>query len=179
MKAAMVAVMSSGMIYSKAEEQLSTQDMMTRLNRPAYLKTEDNMFIALCLGALDIETKELTFTTAGFNSPLYKSNGSVQFIESEGTRFPLGSFENSVYQKKDIRLKTHDVLIFFTDGISEARNQKEEFYEYDRLQNLLVKMDTHALSASEIKERIVEHVRQFMGHTPPHDDMTLIVVKSI
>jgi sigma-B regulation protein RsbU (phosphoserine phosphatase) len=179
MKAAMVAVMSSGMIYSKEGETISTQEMMTRLNRPIYLKTEESMFIALCLAALDIRTRKLTFTTAGFNSPLLKTDGSVKFIESEGTRFPLGSFEDSIYQKKSIQLKPGDVLVLFTDGLSEAQNQKEEFYEYKKLKILLERMETSPLSARQIKDLIVEDVMDFIGHTPPRDDMTLIVVKAV
>ena len=62
MRAAMIAVMSSGMIYSEADETFSPRAAMTRLNRPMLLKTDEYTFIALLLAALDVKTKTMTFS---------------------------------------------------------------------------------------------------------------------
>jgi serine phosphatase RsbU (regulator of sigma subunit) len=177
MKAAMTAVMSSGMIYSRIYCVDSVKDMMTQVNHPLYLKTDKKMFTALCLVSLDINTKEFVFTNAGLSEPLLKSQNSTVYMESVGPRLPLGSFKHNVYQETKIILKPQDVVVLFTDGIPEARNNAGEFYGYDALKNLVAGMNTDSLSATEIKERIIADIARFTRNMPQHDDMTLVVVK--
>ncbi len=176
MTAAMTAVMSSGMIYSKAERGISIKEMMTRLNRPMYLKTDKQMFTALCLSSLNLRTKELTFTNAGLVEPILKSENSVTFLQAKGSTHALGMIENNVYAERNVQLKSGDALVFATDGVTEGQNHSRESYGEERLKNLLLSMSTSILSAKEIRERIIRDVKNFSGKAP-HDDMTVIVVK--
>jgi serine phosphatase RsbU (regulator of sigma subunit)/ligand-binding sensor domain-containing protein len=179
MKSAMTAVMTDGMIHAKVEtERISIKAMMTSLNRPMYLKTDKNMFTALCLASLDINTKELTFTNAGLIEPLLKSGGAVQYVEATGLKHPLGLIEDVTYAEKKVQLKAGDILIFMTDGVPEAQNRNKINYGEDRLKSLLEEMNTATRSAQEIKEEIISDVKRFSGAAPQHDDMTVIVVKS-
>lgn len=178
MKAAMIAVMSSGMIYSSVDEKRSPREIMTMLNRPMYLKTEDKMFTALCFASIDLNTKEFIYSNAGFNNPLLKSGDSVAYIDGSGHQYPLGIVMDTIYDETVVRLKPDDVLILFSDGIPEARNGAMDFYEYDTLIDLLEKINTSTMSAGEIKERIIEDVQGFTSGAPQNDDMTVIVIKS-
>jgi len=178
MKSAMTAVMTSGMIYSRVEDNVeSIKEIMTKLNRPMYLKTDKTMFAALCLASLDIKTRELIFTNAGLIEPLLKSEGSVTYIKSTEPQHPLGLVWDFNYQETTVHLKPGDILIFLTDGIPEAQNHARELYGDEMLKNLLQKMDTATLSAKAIKEKIIEDVQRFSGTAPQHDDMTIIVIK--
>ncbi len=177
MKAAMTAVMSSGMLYSKIDCYTSVQDIMTQINRPLFLKTDRRMFTALCLASIDIEKREMTFSNAGLSQPLLKTGRTSGYVESVGPRFPLGSFIDNSYQETRMQLKQGDVVVFFTDGIPEAQNFSGEFYGYDTLKNLLDDMDTVSEPAVRIKERIIEDVKRFAGSAPQHDDMTVVVLK--
>jgi serine phosphatase RsbU (regulator of sigma subunit) len=177
MNSAMTAVMTSGMMYSKAEQNKSVAEIMTELNVPIYSKIEKKMFIALCLASIDINTKELTFTNAGLLKPLWKTNGTAEFIECNGPKFPLGTLKDTYYDKKTIRLKQNDVLVIFTDGISDAQNSSREFLGIKRIKNMLKYLDTGNLSASEIKEHIVNETNTFRGSMPQNDDITLVVIK--
>jgi serine phosphatase RsbU (regulator of sigma subunit)/ligand-binding sensor domain-containing protein len=177
MKAAMTAVMSSGMLYTKVDCAGSIKDIMTELNRPLFTKTDRKMFTALCLAALDLGTKEFVFTNAGLSEPLLKSQDSIAYIESVGPRLPLGSFKDNTYQETKLQLKPFDVLVMFTDGIPETQNHRGEFYGYDTLRLLVEKMDTTSLSAVEIKEAIITDVNRFSGGVPQQDDMTVVVIK--
>jgi ligand-binding sensor domain-containing protein len=179
MDAAMIAVMSSGMIASNADESFSPRETMTRLNRPLHAKTRENTFTALWLGALDVATRTFAFTNAGIVDPLLKSGQLVIPLMSAGPRLPLGSIKGTVYEEKNITLNQGDVLVLFTDGVTDARNNDRDFYEYENLKKLLEKMDAVSLPAREIKDRIVEDVRRFMGATPQYDDMTVVVVKAV
>lgn len=177
MKAAMTAVMSSGMLYSKIYGSDSVKDVMTEMNNPLYEKIDRRMFTALCLAALDISEKEFVFVNAGLNEPLLKSGEQVTPLESTGPRLPLGAAPNNRYQETSIQLKTGDVLVLYTDGITEAMNSEESFYGCGALRNLLLRMDTLALTAAQIKFAILDDVRKFAGNTPQHDDMTVVVIK--
>lgn len=177
MKAAMTAVMSSGILYSKIDSGSSVKEIMTQTNRPLYFKTDRKMFTALCLAGLDLRTKEFIFTNAGLSEPLLKSGNSAVYIESVGPRFPLGTFKDNIYQEATLQLKLHDVIVLFTDGIPEARNHNGEFYGYDALRKLVEAMDTSLLTAVEIKNIILADVKRFSGHVPQRDDMTVVVIK--
>jgi sigma-B regulation protein RsbU (phosphoserine phosphatase) len=177
MQAAMTAVMSSGMIYAKADEAIAIKDIMTQINRPLYHKIERNTFTALCLAALDLETRELTFTNAGLIEPLLKSGEAVVPLAAAGTTQPLGLARDNVYQEKTMQLKSGEALIFVTDGVVEEFNRAKELYGEDRLRKLIQEMDTAKLSAKAIKEQIIAEVKRFSGLTTQDDDMTVVVIK--
>ena len=178
MQAAIIAVMSSGMIYSKADEANTPRDLVTRLNRSMYLKTDEIMFTALCFGSIDPRTKEFTYTVAGINSPLLKTGMVVESLGGNGSRLPVGVLAENTYLDKTVRLNPGDVLVLFTDGIIDARNKVGEFFEHETLKVLLREIDTSTLSAKEIKEYIIENIKQFAGNSSQEDDMTIVVIKS-
>ncbi len=179
MKSAMTAVMTNGIIYSKMDECKSITEVMQQVNRPLYFKTGKNMFTALCLAALNIKMKELTFTNAGLHSPLLKSGSTsgVMPLHGEGDKLPLGVRQETVYKEKKQSLFPGDVLVFFTDGLPESKNIANEFYGYETLVKLLAQTDLSHLSAAQIKSVILEDIRRFSENANQHDDMTLVVLK--
>jgi sigma-B regulation protein RsbU (phosphoserine phosphatase) len=177
MKAAITAVMSNGIIFSKAFETHSIKDIMTRINKPLYFKTEKQVFTALCLTSININTREMTFSNAGLNAPLLKSGDSVSKLESSGPRFPLGLRKNIHYREKSFRLNRGDIVILYTDGISESWNINEEVYGNQRLSGLLEQLNTIHLSASDIIAKIMADLEGFSGEMAQQDDMTVVVVK--
>lgn len=177
MKSAMTAVMTSGMLYSKADEYDSVKEIMKRVNRPLYVKTDKKMFTALCLAALDIPARTITFSNAGLPEPLLKSGDEVIRLEGAGAKLPLGIKADIEYMEREYRLKSGDLLVFFTDGITEAKNPENMFYGFDTLGILLEREDLSALTAGEIKRLILADVKRFSRGAPRHDDMTVVVVK--
>jgi ligand-binding sensor domain-containing protein/serine phosphatase RsbU (regulator of sigma subunit) len=179
MKAAMIAVMSNGMIATKANESFSPGEALTGLNRPLYSKTGEEIYTALWLAALDVREKTFTYSNAGFLDPLLITERKVRMIESSGPRLPLGALQDTKYEEGSIRFGAGDVMVLFTDGITEARNGEKEFYNYSSLRKLLEGIDTSAMSAKEIKARIIDDVKRFVGSAPQFDDMTVVVVKAL
>lgn len=177
MKAAMTAVMTSGMIVTEANEAESTATILKRVNRPIFDKTNKQMFVAVCLASLNTKNKEFVFTNAGLNIPLLKTAGGIQFLKSEGPRFPLGVMKDVVYNERKLALNSGDVIIMMTDGIYEARNRDKEQYGEERLLKLVAGMDTHKMTSTRIKTLIIRDVQDFAGRQSQHDDMTVLVVK--
>ncbi|MBN2072297.1 MAG: SpoIIE family protein phosphatase [Candidatus Krumholzibacteriota bacterium] len=178
MKAAMIAVMSSGMICSRAMGNSSISKIMTEINPPLFSKTEATMYTALFLAAIDIKTKEIAFSNAGFSDPILKTAESLMKIDNVGSRLPLGMLEDTSYSEKKVRMEHNDILVLFSDGVPDAINQSKEFYDTDSLETLLKDRVTPSMSAREIKELIVDDVMRFAGHTPQNDDITLVVIKA-
>jgi len=123
------------------------------------------------------ETGELSFSNAG-HGPLfcYRARlGKCTVTNLEG--MPIGITEDVEYPHAKVRLDPGDIVVLYTDGISEMRNENKEEYGRPRLQSLI--MSCSGLNAQEIVDRIVEDVTAFQGNAPPHDDMTTLVLKRV
>jgi sigma-B regulation protein RsbU (phosphoserine phosphatase) len=119
----------------------------------------------------------MIFTSAGLNEPLLKSGTVVRRLSGSGNKLPIGVRVDSEYQEKKQQLKTGDVILFSTDGITEARNSHKEYFGYGKLETLLKEMDVSSLTAKDIKDKIIAEVENFSKGALQHDDMAIVVVK--
>jgi serine phosphatase RsbU (regulator of sigma subunit) len=85
-----------------------------------------------------------------------------------------GRFEE-ILEEMEVPLLTGDLFLFFTDGLSEAMNGQAELFGEGRLRQIIE--GSQALSSDEIRDRILEEVRRFVGDAAPHDDMTMVILK--
>ncbi len=177
MKSAMTAVLTSGMITSLVQDTSYIDEIMTKINYPIYQKTDRKMFIALCLASIDFENNCFNFTNAGLMQPLIISNGVVKSLETHGPKFPLGAFANTEYEKKSVKLAEGEVIVLYSDGLTDAQNSSKEFYGNTRIIRFLENLDVTELSAQRIKQNIVEDIHAFAGNASQHDDMTIVVIK--
>lgn len=115
---------------------------------------------------------------AGHNLPLLwrAKDGSVEWLPRGG--MPLGWFENLPLKTLEYRLEPGDVLVYYTDGLTEAENVRQEPYTDQRLQEIVC---THAgqSTAQQLMDIIVRDVQDFMGDAPPFDDQTVVVVRYV
>ena len=179
MKAAMTAVLSNGIIRAQANTTDSVREILSSVNPTLFFKTAGNVFVAVCIASIDASRRQLEFVNAGLMKPLLKSKGKVGVLEARGRTNPLGMIEKVTYEERRLRLNKSDVLLFYTDGISDAQNETGEFYGEERLSDLLFALDTESLSAEEIKKAVFQDVRGFSGSAPQNDDMTVVVVKVV
>ncbi len=177
MKAAMTAVMTSGMIYSEVENSKSARTLLQKLNKPMYLKTDKHIFTAMSFAVLNIKTKRLSFANAGQVHPLLLHDGKLQYITVKGNRLPLGIQQETRYNEVTLQLKSGDVIVFYTDGLPEAMNEKNELFGFDRLEQRIEGLSES--SAREIRDKILEDVVAFNANAEQHDDMTVVVVKVV
>ena len=134
-------------------------------------------FATLFFMIYDRRTEEISFANAG-HGPLfcYRSAKHIcTLTKLEGT--PIGVMDDVDYKQAKVKLNTGDIIIMYTDGITEMRNEKKEEYGLRRVQDLL--MQESERNASELVEIIVGDVDRFRGNANPHDDMTLLVFKRI
>jgi sigma-B regulation protein RsbU (phosphoserine phosphatase) len=132
-------------------------------------------FATLFFMIYDRSAEEIAFSNAG-HGPLfcYKSSlNACSISKLEG--MPIGIMEDAEYQQAKVKLSRGDIVVLYTDGITEMRNSEKEEYGRLRLQKLLI--SNAGLNADEITEKIVKDVDDFRGEVPPHDDMTVLVLK--
>ncbi len=110
---------------------------------------------------------------------LVRNTGNLETIDTASLGFPLGlEYDISAFvRQREIHLNYGDVLVLYTDGITEAINNEKEIYGISRLQQTIVK--NYHRSAEEIRQNITEDVMDFIGAAPINDDITLVVVKQI
>ncbi len=179
MKAAMVAVLSSGMVYCGADKCRLPSALFKQLNRSLFAKTDESMFTALSFLSIDMESRDITYSLAAMEPPVLVAGGESLLLKDARLGLPLGAFDDVEFQDNHFQMDSGQVLVLYTDGVVEARNKAEDFYDNQRLLALLNKIPVENYSALDIREKIVADVRQFTGGTLQHDDMTLVVIKAM
>ena len=150
---------------------------VTRLNRVIKSNCPENRFITFFIGILDPRTGEMRYCNAGHNPPIVvHQGGGVQRLE--GTGMILGILPNSAYEEGTCRLDPGDVVVLFSDGVSEAcRPDTQEEFGEDRLAQLLTEIS--GCPAMQIIETVIQQVAEFTAGSPPADDITLVVAKRL
>jgi serine phosphatase RsbU (regulator of sigma subunit) len=154
---------------SKPELVLST------VNHRLLTDIHYNTFVTVFYGILDLSTGTLTYCNAGHNPPYLLSaqnGGTVHALRRTG--ITLGIIENTTWGQESVQLATGDVLLLYTDGVTEAQNRQEAFFG-DRKWLETVQAN-RGRSAQEIQDALLEEVREFVGDAPQFDDIALMVI---
>ncbi|MGE5796761.1 MAG: PP2C family protein-serine/threonine phosphatase, partial [Ignavibacteria bacterium] len=134
----------------------------------------DGKFITFFWGLLDGNSKTITYVNAGHNHPLLIRDGKVTKLDKGG--MILGVMKTMIpYSEETIRLLSNDVIVLYTDGISEAMNDKGEEFSEENLEKLAVNSSQH--SAQDILIKIQKEVQYFAAGTAQSDDLTLVILK--
>ena len=147
-----------------------------RINDLIHKNTSADKFITFFWGRLDPEKKQFTYVNAGHNPPIVvHSDGSVERLSHGG--LILGVMKTIVpYQEGTIDLRRGDVIVFYTDGVSEAMDARGSDYTEERLENLVRSLS--ALPAGDIHRSIINEIQTFTTGAPQSDDITLMVMKA-
>jgi serine phosphatase RsbU (regulator of sigma subunit) len=175
--AALYMAMSRTLIRTYAgENQLPPEEVIRHVNRRILSDTQRGIFLTVFFGVLDPDQGTLTYVNAGHNPPFrIKTNGQKAKITSLNKTGPLvGIFPENSWEEKTINLEPNEILVFYTDGITEAQNKVGEFYETNRFKEYLE--DSNEKNAELLRNGILENVHAFTGNVPRLDDITLIVL---
>ncbi|HZU24559.1 MAG TPA: SpoIIE family protein phosphatase [Bryobacteraceae bacterium] len=149
--------------------------LVTKLNRIICQNCPGNRFITFFIGVIDPATGEVTYCNAGHNPPvLVHADGSVQHLEGGG--MILGIFPKGAYTAETCRLEAGDVVVLFSDGVTEATQPglDEEFGE-DRLAEIIAELRNE--SAQSILDGVRQRLMDWIGGAPQADDITLVVAR--
>ena len=134
-----------------------------------------DLFVTLIFSIYDPVTGILRYVRAGHNYPIYYSKNANYFELLKGQGLALGMLPNIALEEKKVKLKDGDIVVFYTDGITEAPNNEKEMFGVERITKLLTKYQDQP--ASVIAEKIKSSVIEFEGNQQQFDDLTLIILK--
>ena len=170
----MNAVKAHGMLHSQTRAYSSAAGTITELNAALSTRFEESTFTTLSLGIIDVKAREIQLCNAGNPYPVLLREGKAALLELSG--MPLGIISEIEYDETVLTLAPGDVLIFYSDGISEATTPDEQIYGMESLRGL-VESFPPGLNAQAMVERILQDVRKFVGDFPQSDDMTIIALR--
>ncbi|GAB4493069.1 MAG: hypothetical protein Fur0016_20970 [Anaerolineales bacterium] len=176
--AAMFMALTRTLVRAAILQTESPAEALRQVNDLLYPDAEQGMFVTAVYGVLDSQTGQFTYANAGHNPPLWmKSTPSPHIERLTRTGMALGVDTGVEMGQSTIDLTPGDVLLFYTDGITEAFSPTEEMFGEDRLYTVL--NDLTPASASQVLEAVDNAVIHFTADAPVSDDITLIVVRRI
>lgn len=174
--AALFMALSRTLVRASAAGTLSPAEAIQHANDLILQDSKAEMFVTLFYAILDVKTRVLCYANAGHNPPLHVSaeTSNVVLLKAQGV--PIGIMTDVEASNSEIFLKTGDVVVLYTDGVTEANNNRKEEFEMERLTEVVVA--NRSLSADEIMAKIREELAQFVGSHTQFDDITIMVLKA-
>jgi len=165
------------MVQISTQISTSPKEILIEINKRLYDSMERSWFITMTLALFDTETKTVKFCRAGHMPLLTANNGTVESIRTEGIGLGLekGEVFEKTLQEVELKTKSNQIFAFFSDGITEAMNEKDEMFGEEKL-NEILKDKSHNRS-TEVMDKVWSEVKLFRGSTPVNDDMTMVIVK--
>jgi len=173
--AALIMVAFRAYLRATVINELAMRVVMRRVNRLVHETTDAERFITTFYGLIDPEHKRLMYINAGHNPPLLlRSDGGNELLSQGG--LPLGVFETSRYSESVVEFRSGDILVLYTDGVVEARNQQEEEFGLKRLEEVVRASSDRR--AHEIVKAITAAVAEYSSEVGgPEDDLTVSIIK--
>ncbi|HXF39862.1 MAG TPA: GAF domain-containing SpoIIE family protein phosphatase [Blastocatellia bacterium] len=173
--AALIMVTFRAYFRATVINELAMRVVMGRVNRLVHDTTDGERFITAFYGLLDPENKRLLYINAGHNPPfLLHRDGTSKLLDQGG--LPLGVFDTSRYSESVVDLSSGDVLVMYTDGVVEARNERDEEFGLERLKEIV--SASAERRAHEIVHAITTAVDEYSSEVGgPEDDLTVSVIK--
>jgi len=169
-------LMSNLQATIRAETKQTTHpcECLNRSNQLLYRNTEADKFATLFYGILDFEKHRVDYSNAGHNRPfLVRKSGEMKELSNAG--IAMSMIEQFEYPEDTINIDRGDMLVIYSDGITEAINESNEEYGEERLCKLACSF--RGKSANNIMDEIVKEVSLFSGTQPQFDDITLMIIK--
>ena len=170
-----------GLVLSLSRIYDSPARLLSEANRILSTNMDARSFVTMTYAVVDSTARRMRYARAGHNPLIQLSarTGRSAILAPAGLGLGLDPGERfeAILEESEVALELGDFFLVFTDGLSEAMNPDAELFGEGRLRRILE--ESHALGSEELRERILEEVRGFVGEALPHDDMTLVVLKVV
>jgi serine phosphatase RsbU (regulator of sigma subunit) len=176
--AGLVMAMVNSMITSFSELYSSALDIVVHTNKGIKKYVKPSMYMTLVMLCWDKVAGKMTYVGAGHEHILVyrKEAGQIEDIVSGGTALGMVEDVSKSAQEKEIPLGKGDMVVLYTDGITEVKNKEGELYALERLKSSIMEYGAQ-YSASGVEHHIAQDLSAFVGDESQLDDMTLIVVE--
>jgi sigma-B regulation protein RsbU (phosphoserine phosphatase) len=173
--AALFMALSRTLIHASTIGNPTVVNSIRQANKLIFADAKSGAFVTLFYGILN--TKQMTFryVNAGHNPPIFLKEASNDTVLLKARGIALGAVEDIELQEAEIKLTQGDEVILYTDGVTEAIDEKNEQFSQERL--IKVIRDNRALSAQDLMKKIQNEVNLFVNNQPQFDDVTLMILK--
>lgn len=175
--AALFMVFSRTIIRAESARGLGPAATLMKTNQFILREIHSPLFLSAFYASINTQTGRMIFANGGHDWPLLlpASTNDIRILKTPG--FVLGAFPEIRLEESEIVVAPGDTLIFYTDGVTEARNAEDQFFGEERLEEVL---KAHREEGAEgLLQSVVTAVAQFTGSTPQSDDFTIVVVKRL
>jgi sigma-B regulation protein RsbU (phosphoserine phosphatase) len=171
--AALFAALVSGIMRSAATLQPEPAQLLAQLNDAIQERKLESQYVCLLFALWNDENQTLQVANSGAVQPIFCRAGQSVTVKAEG--FPLGLFPNVTYEEISVSTQPGDAIVFVSDGILDAENEKGDMYGEQQLANILCAQRDHP--AQQIADAILADVTRFQGAKDRFDDETIIVLR--
>jgi len=172
--AALYGAVGIGILRSLAPLKLPPAEMLRRLNQVICESKIEGRFMTLCFATWQRGRQKLRIANAGQSQPLLWKSGRCEKLRLVG--FPLGIFDEVVYEEWSTTLDAGDIVVLYSDGLAESMNPEGDQFGVERLQSLVC--SNAKLTAAQLAELIFTEVARFAQGVPAADDRTLVILKA-
>ena len=152
----------------------------TELNTLLCAAGIEEKFITMSLSVLEVKTRLLTFASAGhFPVLVRRADGRVEEVGEAITGFPLGIVADTQYQQAEVQLEPGDVVVIYSDGVTDARNLREELYHTSEHPRLFRRLAESPGSPEAVGRSLLQDIREFSAGHSQTDDITMICFGAI
>jgi serine phosphatase RsbU (regulator of sigma subunit) len=174
--AALLMALLLAMLRTLVDEDLETSRLLTRLNVQVSRHSPASRFITLFYGVYDPATGRLEFVNAGHLPPIIRrSDGRFERVGGPGGGLALGMFEHATYESQGITIEPGDLLVLFSDGITEAEDPKGRAFEDSGVEQVLIA--SAGQDPAAIGKALLAAAERHAGDARLADDLTALVLK--
>ncbi len=160
-------------LKAEIRNNYTIRTIFNKVNFLLFESLERENYVTAVYGVLDTKSKIFTFSNAGHNPPiLYRPNGTIEYLTEGG--IALGMFPNSTYEERSLPLSKGEIIVFYTDGTTEAMNKNREEFGIKRLEEII--RTNYSLPARALQDKIIDKINQFASGQKS-DDLTMVVIK--
>jgi serine phosphatase RsbU (regulator of sigma subunit) len=175
--AGMFMALSRNITRVEAYNLVSPAKVLEESNKYVYNDSQSGMFVTMFYMALYTPQHKILFGSAGHNEQLFYNSKEDNFYYLKVKGIPLGIAPDSKYMEGEIEYHPNDILVLYTDGVTEAMNKIGEEFGLKRLEDIIKK--SSSLTADEILENVLKEIKDFTAGIPQFDDITLLIIKFI
>jgi len=168
-----------GVMLSTSQRTIDPKEVMVEANRVLSPTLDSRNFVTMTYAMINEPLKVMTMCRAGHNPIIHyhSKTGLAEIVQSRG--IGLGVSRNGIFERtlEEVQrnLDSGDILVFYTDGLTEAMNESNQLYGLDRLSEIILKNSDR--STNEIKDAIFRDLEYFLNKRLPQDDVTLVLLK--
>ena len=176
--ASLFMAVSRTLLRATALRGVSSAECLTYANKLLCKESLDSMFVTVFYGIYHYKTGMMDYTNAGHNPPYLLRGGRTVECLPVASNFVVGVFDDIEFESNTLTFGIGDTLLLYTDGVTEAFNDKREQFSESNLQDILASMHESS-SAKEVVTSVLQSVKTFSGDYPQTDDITLLSLQRI